>query len=94
MKKVFEKSKILNMLRFLLEFDKFPFRVVRRSTRSSIDSPSSEATFDILNSFQLEGEVSAMLLAAPKNTIFAPKLAPMAARTSNGARTRMMLYDV
>ena len=35
-KKVFEKSKILNMLRFLLEFDKFPFRVVRRSMAQSI----------------------------------------------------------
>ena len=35
-KKVFEKSHFFNMLRFLLEFDKFPFRVVRRSIAQSI----------------------------------------------------------
>ena len=35
-KKVFEKSHFFNMLALLLEFDKFPFRVARRSMAQSI----------------------------------------------------------
>ena len=48
-----------------------------------------QPTFEILNSFQLEWEVSALLLAASENLIFAPKRWTMAPRTWNGARVRV-----
>ena len=76
----------------VLEFDKFPFRVVRRSMAQSIARRLKQLLIDWTPS-NSKGKWVQCYLPRQKNTIFAPKLPDIAARTSNGARTTCSDWD-